>query len=110
MSRLETSFWISLIYLFAVPIQEPTFFNIKEIELIELKTKHDFIAFINNVSSYIGENSKYFHYGLTSSDIIDTAFSIQLKQSAELIIEELKKLIKTIKEKALKHKKTLIAF
>ena len=92
----------------ATDIRKNAFFNTKEIESIELKTKHDFIAFINNVSGYIGENSKYFHYGLTSSDIIDTAFSIQLKQSAELIIEELKKLIKTIKEKAFKHKKTLM--
>ena len=55
-------------------------FNLAEIEEIEKKTKHDFIAFINNVSSYIGENAKYFHYGLTSSDIIDTAFSIRLSE------------------------------
>ena len=70
-------------------IRKKSSFNIKEIEKIEKETRHDFVAFINNVSSYIGENARYFHYGLTSSDIIDTSFSIQLKLSAELIINEL---------------------
>jgi len=92
----------------AIDIKEKSSFNINEIEEIEKETKHDFVAFINNVSDYIGENSKYFHHGLTSSDIIDTAFSIQLKQSAEKILEELNHLIKVIKERALEHKHTLM--
>ena len=71
-------------------------FNVKEIELIEDKTKHDFIAYIYNISSYIGESSKYFHHGITSSDVIDTSFSIQLKQSAEIIINELNKILKEL--------------
>ena len=83
-------------------------FNIKEIEMIEKETKHDVVAFINNVSSYIGENSKYYHYGVTSSDIVDTAFSIQLKQSAEIIIKELSLLIKVLKDKAYLYKNTLM--
>ena len=91
----------------AKDIIEKSSFNIKEIEEIEKETKHDFIAFINNVSNYIGENAKYFHHGLTSSDIIDTAFSIQLKQSAELIIDDLENLIKIIKEKAYQFTKIL---
>jgi len=89
-------------------IRKKSSFNIKEIEKIEKETRHDFVAFINNVSSYIGENARYFHYGLTSSDIIDTSFSIQLKLSAELIINELRILIKNIKEKAFKYKNTLM--
>ena len=89
-------------------IIEKSSFNIKEIETIEKETKHDFIAFINNVSNYIGKNAKYFHHGLTSSDIIDTAFSIQLKQSSELIIDDLENLIKIIKEKAYIYKNTLM--
>ena len=89
-------------------IRKKAFFNIKEIDEIEKKTKHDFIAFINNVSSYIGENAKYFHHGLTSSDIVDTAFSIQLKQSAELIIGELIKLNEILKEKAFQYKNTVM--
>ena len=59
----------------AKDIRKKAKFNIKEISKIEKDTKHDVVAYIENVSSYIGENSKYFHYGVTSSDIIDTAFS-----------------------------------
>jgi adenylosuccinate lyase len=92
----------------AKDIKQKGSFNIKEIELIEKDTKHDVVAFINNVSSYIGENAKYFHHGITSSDIVDTAFSIQLKQSAEIIISELRKLIEIIKKKALKYKNTVM--
>ena len=75
-------------------------FSVEEIELIEKETKHDVIAYINNVSNYIGENSKYFHHGVTSSDIIDTSFSIQLKQSSEIIIAQLKGLISNLKKKS----------
>ena len=92
----------------AIDIRKKSSFNVKEIEEIEKETKHDVIAFINNVSSYIGENSQYFHHGITSSDIIDTAFSIQLKQSAEIISEELNNLIKIIKNRALEHKHTVM--
>ena len=81
-------------------IRDKAKFDISGINKIELETKHDVIAYINNVSSYIGESSKYFHHGVTSSDIIDTAFSIQLKQSAEIIIDHLHKLILELKIKA----------
>jgi adenylosuccinate lyase len=89
-------------------IRDKAKFNISEINELELKTKHDVIAYINNVSSYIGESSKYFHHGVTSSDIIDTAFSIQLKQSAEIIIEQLQKLILELKIKVDTHKNTIM--
>ena len=92
----------------AIEIKTKAKFNIKEIELIEKKTKHDLMAYINNVSSYIGESSKYFHHGITSSDIIDTSFSIQLKQSSIIIIKELLNLIKIIKDKAHKYKNTIM--
>ncbi len=83
-------------------------FNVSEINKIELKTKHDLIAYITNVSKYIGESSKYFHHGVTSSDIIDTAFSIQLKESSDIIIDQLKKLILELKIKTIKHKNTIM--
>jgi len=89
-------------------IIEKAKFNVQEIEEIEKETKHDVIAYINNVSRYIGESAKYFHHGVTSSDIIDTAFSLQLKQSSEIIIEELNKLIIALKTKANEHKKTIM--
>ena len=81
-------------------------FNVKEIEKLETKTKHDVVAYINNVSKYIGPSSKYFHFGVTSSDIIDTAFSVQLKQTAEIIRKNLDECIKTFKYLSKKYKNT----
>ncbi len=92
----------------AKDIRKKSKFNTKEIYKIEKKTKHDFVAYINNVSSYIGKNSKYFHYGVTSSDVIDTSFSIQLKESINIINDQLKKLISALKQKSISHKKTIM--
>ena len=92
----------------SVDIRSNAKFNVQEIEEIEKKTKHDVIAYINNVSSYIGESSKYFHHGVTSSDIIDTGFSIQLKQTGEIIEKQLKKLITTLRDQSVKYKNTIM--
>ena len=92
----------------AIDIKKKAKFNVREINKIEKETKHDVIAYINNVSSYIGDNSKYFHYGITSSDIIDTSFSIQLNQSCEIIISQLQKLINELKKKSEKYKNTIM--
>ena len=92
----------------SIDIRSNAKFNAQEIEEIEKKTKHDVIAYINNVSSYIGESSKYFHHGVTSSDIIDTGFSIQLKQTGEIILKQLKKLITTLRDKSVKYKNTIM--
>jgi len=81
-------------------------FNVNEINELEKQTRHDVNAYIDNVSKYIGKQSKYFHHGVTSSDIIDTSFSIQLKQTGEIISKELKILLKNLKSKSLKYKKT----
>lgn len=83
-------------------------FNVDEINQIEKETRHDLIAYINNVSSYIGKQAKYFHYGVTSSDIIDTSFSVQLKQSSEIIIQQLEELISELEEKSEEHKNTIM--
>ena len=83
-------------------------FNVDEINKIEKETRHDLIAYINNVSSYIGKQAKYFHYGVTSSDIIDTSFSVQLKQSSEIIIQQLEELISELEEKSEEHKNTIM--
>ena len=80
----------------AKEIRKKAKFNVKEIEKIEKETKHDVVAYINNVSKYIGDSSKYFHFGVTSSDIIDTSFSVQLKQTAEIIRYNLKECIKNL--------------
>ncbi len=90
----------------AKDIRKNAKFNVKEIEKLETKTKHDVVAYINNVSKYIGPSSKYFHFGVTSSDIIDTSFSIQLKRTGEIIRKNLNDCVKTFKYLSKKHKKT----
>ncbi|MDA9629089.1 adenylosuccinate lyase [Pelagibacteraceae bacterium] len=90
----------------AKEIRKKAKFNVNEINELEKQTRHDVNAYIDNVSKYIGKQSKYFHHGVTSSDIIDTGFSIQLKQTGEIISKELKILLKNLKSKSLKYKKT----
>ncbi len=92
----------------AKEIRKKAKFNVKEINKLEKDTKHDVVAYIDNVSKYIGEQSKFFHYGVTSSDIIDTGFSIQLKQTGEIIHKQLKNLLKNLKSKSLKYKNTIM--
>ena len=88
----------------AKDISEKADFDIKEILRIEEKTNHDVIAFLTNVGSYIGDSSKYLHFGLTSSDIGDTAFSMQIKDSLIIIEEKIKKLFTILKSQAIKYK------
>ena len=92
----------------AIDIRKNARFDVEEINEIEKKTKHDVVAYINNVSKYIGENSKYFHHGVTSSDIIDTSFSVQLKQSSQILINQLNQLISALKQKSEEHKNTIM--
>ena len=74
----------------ALNIRKKSKFDIKKIEKIEKKVKHDLIAFLTNLSENIGESSRFLHQGMTSSDIIDTAFSIQLVQASNIIIKDIK--------------------
>ncbi len=92
----------------AKEIRNKAKFNVKEIEKIEKETKHDVVAYINNVSKYIGDSSKYFHFGVTSSDIIDTSFSVQLKQTSEILRKSLAECIQSLKIKSKKYKDTLM--
>ena len=79
-------------------------FDEKRILEIEKETKHDVIAFLTNVAEYVGDNSKFIHKGLTSSDILDTCFSIQLKDATNLLIKELEEVLVILKNKAKKYK------
>ena len=81
-------------------------FNCERINEIEKETKHDVIAFLTFLSETIGEDARFIHQGMTSSDILDTCFSFQLFKSSELLIEGLNDLLKKIKDLALKHKFT----
>lgn len=83
-------------------------FNIKRIKEIETKTRHDFIAFLTNVAENVGEEGRYLHLGLTSYDAEDTALSLLLRESGEIILKSLNRLSKVLKRKAIEHKKTVL--
>jgi len=89
-------------------IKEKASFSIKRIDEIEAEVKHDVIAFLTNVNESVGEeNAKYIHMGLTSSDVIDTAFALQIADSSKIIIKDLEELIGVLNEKAFKYKNTI---
>lgn len=83
-------------------------FDVKEIERIEQETKHDVIAFLTSVSNSLGDESRFLHYGLTSSDTIDTANALILKRALEIIINDLNELLESLKKRAFEHKYTLM--
>lgn len=89
-------------------IREKASFNVDRVNEIEKVTKHDVIAFLTSVGEYIGPLSKYLHYGLTSSDILDTSLALLLKEASELILQDLHRLLKVLKEKAFQYKGTLM--
>ncbi len=81
--------------------------NVKRILEIEGKVKHDVIAFLTSITEKAGKDARYLHKGMTSSDILDTCFNLQLKKSGEILIKDINQLLISIKQKALKHKFTL---
>jgi len=82
--------------------------NFKRMQEILEETHHDMTAFIGSVSESLGEESRFIHLGLTSSDVIDTALSLQLVEASKLLNQDIKELISVIVEKALEHKYTLM--
>ncbi|MCB5295189.1 MAG: adenylosuccinate lyase [Candidatus Cloacimonadaceae bacterium] len=82
-------------------------FNVRRIAEIEESTRHDVIAFLTNVAEYVGPASRWIHYGMTSSDVLDTATALQLKQAGELILSQLYRLAENLKLKAREHRHTL---
>ena len=89
-------------------IQSKARFSLSAIQKLEEKTRHDVSAFVQNVSSFVGKPwGTYVHYGLTSSDVLDTALSLQIKEGALLIQKELQQLKKVLKNLITKHKSTL---
>ncbi len=91
-----------------INIRDKAGFNVSRIDEIEQVTKHDVIAFTTSVAEHVGEDARYIHWGLTSSDILDTSFSMLLKQSAEVILEDIDGLLTVLKEKAYQHKDTIM--
>jgi adenylosuccinate lyase len=82
-------------------------FDVEKILKIEETTKHDVIAFLTNLAESIGENSRFVHMGLTSSDVLDTCLSKQLAQASDILLDDLERLLKALKVKALEHQNTL---
>jgi len=89
-------------------IQENASFNVSRIQEIEEQTKHDVVSFTRAVSETLGEESKWIHYGLTSTDVVDTAYGYLMKQANEILRQDLKTFAKTIEEKAKAHKYTVM--
>ena len=81
--------------------------NVKRILQIEDKVKHDVIAFLTSITEKAGKEARYLHKGMTSSDILDTCFNLQLKQSGKIILNDISELLQSIKKQAVKHKYTL---
>lgn len=83
-------------------------FDIARIDEIELEVRHDVIAFLTSVAESVGENSRFVHLGMTSSDLLDTALSLQIQDAGALIQEKLSAVIQTVREKAIEHRDTVM--
>jgi len=82
-------------------------YTVERVLEIEETTKHDVIAFLTNVAEYVGPESRHIHYGMTSSDVLDTTLSFQMKSAGEQLLKRLNELLSALKEKAIEHKNTL---
>ena len=80
--------------------------NVKRIHQIESKVKHDVIAFLTSVTEKAGIKARYLHLGMTSSDVVDTSFNIQLVQSGKIILKDIDQILKVLKKQARKYKFT----
>jgi len=81
--------------------------NVDRIHKIESKVHHDVIAFLTSITEKVGKEGKYLHKGMTSSDVLDTCFNIQLIQAGKIILKDIEELLKVLKSKSLKYKKTI---
>ena len=89
-------------------IKKKASFSLERIAEVEREVKHDVIAFLTSVNESVGaDNAKYIHLGLTSSDVIDTAFALQIADSSKIVLSDLEELISVVKEKAFKYKDTV---
>jgi len=81
--------------------------NVKRIQQIENKVHHDVIAFLTSITEKVGIEGKYLHKGMTSSDVLDTCFNIQLLQSGKILNKDIDEILKILKKKSLKFKNTI---
>ena len=90
----------------AAIVWEKGAFDINRINEIERETKHDVIAFLTNLAEYIGEDARFVHQGMTSSDVLDTTLSVQMARASDLLIEGVDRLLAGLKKRAFEHKRT----
>jgi adenylosuccinate lyase len=89
-------------------IKEIARINVERIDEIEKVTKHDVIAFLTSITEIVGEDGRFLHMGMTSSDVLDTSFAILLKEAAEILLEDIDQVLVVLKKRALEHKNTLM--
>jgi adenylosuccinate lyase len=87
-------------------VRERGGFEIERIEAIERETRHDVIAFLTNLAEHVGPEARFIHQGMTSSDVLDTCFAVQLKSAADLLLADLDGLLAALKRRAVEHKYT----
>jgi adenylosuccinate lyase len=92
----------------AIPKIKKARYNLKRIDDILKETHHDMTAFLGSVAESLGEESRFVHLGLTSSDIIDTALSLQLSEAADILAQDIAELIAVLKQRAQEHKQTIM--
>ncbi len=92
----------------AKEIREKAAFDVERVAEIEEETRHDVIAFLTNVAEFVGPAARYLHWGMTSSDMLDTAMAVLMTRSMDLIIEDVERLMEVIKRRALEHKDTVM--
>jgi adenylosuccinate lyase len=91
----------------AKAIWERGAFEPDRIDEIEKETRHDVIAFLTNVAEHVGPEARFLHQGMTSSDVLDTALAVQLKEAADLLLEDIDAVIAAIRRRAIEHAHTL---
>lgn len=82
-------------------------FEVARIDAIEAETRHDVIAFLTNLSEYVGPEARFVHQGMTSSDVLDTCLSVQLMRASDLLLAGVDRVLAALKERAFEHKRTL---
>jgi adenylosuccinate lyase len=82
-------------------------FEVARIDEIEAETKHDVIAFLTNIAEHVGPEARFLHQGMTSSDVLDTCLAVQLKQAADILLDDIDALLAVLKRRAFEHKMTL---
>ncbi len=87
-------------------IEKNAAFDSARISELEKELRHDVLAFLTCVAEKVGDNSRYIHLGITSSDVLDTAFALQLKSAAEIILADMEDVMQVLKKRAFEHKKT----